>query len=79
MATYALLMAWNEYLYQYMLLSSQSSMTVAAAINQFFDSDEAPWSYLMSLAIVYSLPPIAVYYALRRYMVAGLTMGGVKG
>ena len=54
-------------------------MTVAAAINQFFDSDEAPWSYLMSVAIVFSLPPIAVYYALRRYMVAGLTMGGVKG
>ena len=61
------------------LLSSPDSWTVAAAINQFFDSDEAPWSYLMSVAIVFSLPPIAVYYALRRYMVAGLTMGGVKG
>lgn len=78
-ATYALLLAWNEYLYQYLLLSSPGSMTVAAGINQFFDSDEAPWSYLMSVAIVFSLPPIAVYYALRRYMVAGLTMGGVKG
>ena len=78
-ATYALLLAWNEYLYQYLLLSSPRSMTVAAGINQFFDSDEAPWSYLMSVAIVFSLPPIAVYYALRRYMVAGLTMGGVKG
>jgi multiple sugar transport system permease protein len=78
-ATYALLLAWNEYLYQYMLLSSPRSMTVAAGINQFFDSDEAPWSYLMSVAIVFSLPPIAIYYALRRYMVAGLTLGGVKG
>ena len=78
-ATFALLVAWNEYLYQYILLSSPDSWTVAAAINQFFDSDEAPWSYLMSVAIVFSLPPIAVYYALRRYMVAGLTMGGVKG
>ncbi len=78
-ATYALLLAWNDYLYQYLLLSSPGSMTVAAAINQFFDSDEAPWSYLMSVAIVFSLPPIVVYYALRRYMVAGLTMGGVKG
>lgn len=77
-ATYALLLAWNEYLYQYVLLSSPRTMTVAAGINQFFDSDEAPWSYLMALALVYSLPPIAVYYALRRYMVAGLTMGGVK-
>ena len=78
-ATYALLLAWNEYLYQYVLLSSPRNMTVAAGINQFFDSDEAPWSYLMAVALVFSLPPIAVYYALRRYMVAGLTMGGIKG
>jgi multiple sugar transport system permease protein len=49
------------------------------AIDQFFDSDEAPWNYMMAVALVYSIPPIAVYYVLRRYMVAGLTMGGVKG
>ena len=77
--TYALLLAWNEYLYQFLLLSSTNSMTVAVALDQFFDSDEAPWNYMMSTAIVYSLPPIAIYYALRRYMVAGLAMGGVKG
>ena len=78
-ATFALLLAWNEYQYQFLLLSSTKSMTVAVALDQFFDSDEAPWNYMMSIALVYSLPPIAVYYALRRYMVAGLTMGGVKG
>ena len=77
--TYALLLAWNEYLYQLLLLSSTEHMTVAVALDQFFDSDEAPWNYMMSTAIVYSLPPIATYYALRRYMIAGLTMGGVKG
>ena len=78
-ATYSLLLAWNEYLYQFVLLSSDRSMTVAAGINQFFDADEAPWNYLMSVAVTFSLPPIIVYYLLRRYMVAGLTMGGVKG
>ena len=77
-ATYALLLAWNEYLYQYLLLSSPRSMTVAVAIDQFFDSDEAPWNYMMAVALVYCIPPIAVYYGMRRYMVAGLTMGGVK-
>ena len=76
---YALLLAWNEYLYQYMLLSSPRNMTVAVAIDQFFDSDEAPWNYMMAVAMVYSLPPIAIYFGLRRYMVGGLTMGGVKG
>jgi multiple sugar transport system permease protein len=77
--TYALLLAWNEYLYQFLLLSSTRSMTVAVALDQFFDSDEAPWNYMMATAIVYALPPIAIYYALRRYMVAGLALGGVKG
>ena len=76
---YALLLAWNEYLYQYLLLSSTRNMTVAVAIDQFFDSDEAPWNYMMAIAIIYSLPPVAIYFALRRFMVAGLTMGGVKG
>jgi multiple sugar transport system permease protein len=76
---YALLLAWNEYLYQYLLLSSTRNMTVAVMINQFFDSDEAPWNYMMAIAIIYSVPPIAIFYGLRRYMVAGLALGGVKG
>jgi multiple sugar transport system permease protein len=76
---YALLLAWNEYLYQFLLLSSTRNMTVAVALDQFFDSDEAPWNYMMAIAIIYSVPPIAIYFALRRFMVAGLTVGGVKG
>ena len=64
---YALLLAWNDYLYQFILLSSTRNMTVAAAIDQFFDSDEAPWNIMMAVALVYSLPPVAIYYGLRRF------------
>lgn len=77
--TYSLLLAWNEYLYQFLLLSSKENMTVSVALAQFLNSDEAPWNYMMATAIIYALPPIAIYYASRRYMAAGLTMGGVKG
>ena len=77
--TFALLLAWNEYLYQYVLLSSTRNMTVAVAIAQFFNSDEAPWNYMMATAIIYSLTPIVIFYALRRYMAAGLTRGAMKG
>jgi multiple sugar transport system permease protein len=77
--TFALLLAWNEYLYQYILLSSTRNMTVAVAIAQFFNSDEAPWNYMMATALLYSLPPIVIFYALRRYMAAGLTRGALKG
>lgn len=76
---YALLLAWNEYLYQHLLIASPRHSTVAVAIDQFFTSDEAPWNHMMAVALVYSLPPVAIYFGLRRYMVAGLTAGGPKG
>jgi len=71
---YAFLLAWNDYLYQFLLLSSPSSSTVAVAINQFFNSDEAPWNYMMAVALIYALPPIAVYFVLRRCVMSGLTL-----
>ena len=77
--TYALLLAWNEYLYQFLLLSNKASMTVPVALAQFLNSDVAPWNYMMATAIIYAIPPIATYYAFRRKMSGGLTMGGVKG
>jgi len=77
--TYAVLLAWNEYLYQFLLLSSKASMTVPVALAQFISSDQSPWNYMMATAIIYALPPVAIYYAFRRRMTAGLTMGGVKG
>jgi multiple sugar transport system permease protein len=77
--TYALLLAWNEYLYQFLLLSNKQSMTVPVALAQFLNSDVAPWNYMMATAIIYALLPIAIYYTFRRRMSSGLTMGGVKG
>jgi multiple sugar transport system permease protein len=77
--TYALLLAWNEYLYQFLLLSSDNSMTVPVALARFLNSDVAPWNYMMATAIIYAVPPVALYYAFRSRMRAGLTMGGVKG
>ena len=78
-ATYALLLAWNEYVYQYLLLPSTENWTVAVAVAQFFNSDQAPWNYMMAIGIVYALPPIVIFYVLLRRMTSGLTTGGVKG
>lgn len=77
--TYALLLAWNEYLYAFLLLSSDNTITVPVALGKFLNSDEAPWNYLMAAAITYAIPPLVIYYAFRRFMTGGLTMGGVKG
>lgn len=75
---FALLLAWNEYLYQFLLLTSSGDATAALIINDFFIADEAPWNEMMALAMIYALPPIVIFLALRRFMVTGLTQGALK-
>src|SRR5882672_12032352 len=76
--TYALLLAWNEYLYAFLLLSRDDSVTLAVALGNFLAADDSPWELLMATGLIYALPPAAIYYAFKRYMVSGLTAGAVK-
>jgi multiple sugar transport system permease protein len=76
--TYALLLAWNEYLYAFLLLSKDTDITLAVALGNFLAADDSPWELLMTTGLIYALPPAAIYYAFRRYMVGGLTAGAVK-
>ena len=76
--TYSLLLAWNEYLYAFLLLSKDTSVTLSVALGNFLSADDSPWELLMTTGLIYALPPAAIYYAFRRYMVSGLTAGAVK-
>jgi multiple sugar transport system permease protein len=76
--TYALLLAWNEYLYAFLLLSKDTEITLPVALGNFLAADDSPWELLMTTGFIYALPPAAVYYVFRRYMVGGLTAGAVK-
>lgn len=76
--TYSLLLAWNEYLYGFLLLSKETDLTLAVALGNFLAADDSPWELLMATGFIYALPPAAIYYAFKRYMVSGLTAGAVK-
>ena len=76
--TYSLLLAWNEYLYAFLLLSNDKSVTVAVALGNFLSADDSPWELLMTTGLIYAFPPAAIYCAFKRYMVSGLTAGAVK-
>ena len=72
-ATYALVLAWNDYLYQFVLLSSEKHMTAAVMQAQLFDDADPPWNAMMAAALIYSLPPVAIFLVLRRVMMAAVT------
>ena len=76
--TYSLLLAWNEYLYAFLLLSRDTDVTLAVALGNFLSADDSPWELLMATGLIYAAPPAAIYYVFKRYMVGGLTAGAVK-
>jgi multiple sugar transport system permease protein len=76
--TYSLLLAWNEYLYAFLLLSKEDTLTLGVALGNFLGADDSPWELLMATGLLYALPPAAIYYTFKRYMVSGLTAGAVK-
>jgi multiple sugar transport system permease protein len=72
-ALYALLLAWNDYLYQAVLLMPRN-MTVSMTQGQLFADVDAEWNAMMAAGIIYILPPIALLLALRRHVAASLTV-----
>ncbi len=76
--TYAVLLAWNEYLYAFLLMSDEKTVPLSVALGLFMSADDSPWELLMATGFIYALPPAAIYYAFKKYMVSGLTAGAVK-
>ncbi len=76
---YALLLAWNEYLFAFLLLSRDVDVTLPVALGSFLAADDSPWELLMATGLIYALPPAAIYYVFKRYMVGGMVAGAVKG
>ncbi len=75
---YAVLLAWNEYLYAFLLISKDTDHTLAVGLGNFLAADDSPWELLMATGLIYAVPPAVIYYTFRRYMVGGLTAGAVK-
>jgi multiple sugar transport system permease protein len=72
-ALYALLLAWNDYLYQSVLLLPRNATVSMVQGNLFADTD-AEWNAMMAAGIIYVLPPIVLLLALRRHVAASLAM-----
>ncbi len=76
---YAFTQAWNEFLYALVFITDVKQRTLPVGISGFITGDVYGWGYLMAGAVLTTLPVIVVYIYLQKYMVEGLTAGGVKG
>jgi multiple sugar transport system permease protein len=78
-ALYAFTQAWNEFLYALVFITDVKLRTLPVGLSTFITGDVYGWGYLMAGAVLTTLPVIAAYIYLQKYMVEGLTAGSVKG
>lgn len=76
-AFFSLLLAWNDYLYQAVLLTVDNA-TVSVTQGQLLVDVDAPYNAMMASAILYVAPPAALFFALRRHIAASLNIGLVS-
>lgn len=78
-ALYGVTQAWSEFLFAYVMIHSESKMTVPVGLAQMIIGDVLPWGELCAAALIMAGPVLILYTLGQRFMVAGLTAGAIKG
>ncbi len=80
-AFFGFIAGWTEFYFSSIFLDNEKNFTLAVALNGMVGqySGSTPWSSFAAFSILVALPVSVVYLFLQRYIISGLTLGGVKG
>lgn len=76
-AIYAFMTAWGEVLFA-SVMTDESSRTLAVGLQGYATENDVYWNQIMAASLVVSVPVVAGFLLLQRYLVQGLTAGAVK-
>ena len=71
--------AWNEFLFAFVFITSESLKTLPVGLQLLVFGDIYPWGQMMGASLLMAIPVVIVYTYTQKYMVEGLTAGSVKG
>jgi ABC-type glycerol-3-phosphate transport system permease component len=78
-ALFSFMSSWNEFILASTFLGRQESFTLPVLLHGYLSANYQDWPHFAAGAIIVSLPVVALFFALQRHLVGGLTAGGVKG
>ena len=76
---FSFMTAWNEFILASTFMTSESRYTLPVLIQSSVGQFSTQYGIFAAGAIVTSVPVMAVFYVLQKYLVGGLTAGAVKG
>jgi len=76
---YSFITAWNEFMFGYIFISTDSMRTITPAIMLFKGANSVDWGGLMAGSVIAVLPVALIFLFLQKYFISGLMSGAVKG
>jgi arabinogalactan oligomer/maltooligosaccharide transport system permease protein len=76
---FAFMSGWTEFILAWTFLEDPSRFTLAMALRSMQGQFATPWSDFAAMSILMSIPILILFFLAQRYIVSGLTVGGVKG
>ncbi|WP_211229224.1 carbohydrate ABC transporter permease [Nakamurella lactea] len=76
---FAVIQAWNEYLFAYVLLKKNDKQTITVWLDTFITTKGVDWGALMAASTLVALPIVVLFALIQRKVAAGITAGAVKG
>lgn len=78
-ALFAFLTAWNEFILAATFMGRPDKYTLPVMLNQYVGDYSTEWGHFAAGAVLVSVPVMALFFALSRQLMGGMTAGGVKG
>jgi multiple sugar transport system permease protein len=74
---YAFMTAWSEVLFA-SVMTNDTTRTLAVGLRDYSTQTDVYWNQIMAASLIVSVPVVAGFLLLQRFLVAGLTAGAVK-
>jgi multiple sugar transport system permease protein len=78
-AIFASLGAWDEYVWAFTIINSPEKRTLPVGIAAFHGVHLSDWGLVFAASLIAVVPVIALFVALQKYFVKGITTGAIKG
>ncbi len=78
-AIFAFLTSWNEFALASQLCRSPDTKTLPVGLMDFTAQFTVDWAGMCAMAVIIIIPAIVLTFIVQKHLIAGLTLGGVKG